>query len=188
MTAGAGAYLDPNTQWTSGTAGNGPDSTLEFRTRILTQPDTDPTAIWGTSILAGWNGQRFTIGLNAYGTDYVDFGGGGSSPSNWYYLDTTQYHTYRIVFQSVTETASLYIDGVLRLTQLGSGGFANTVQFGAYTGEVSPTATSEWEYIRWTNSGAFVPVPEPSGFALVGVACAAWAFLRRHRRQTAAVA
>jgi MYXO-CTERM domain-containing protein len=36
----------------------------------------------------------------------------------------------------------------------------------------------EWDYIQWTNDGAFAPVPEPAALSLLGLGALA---LRRRR-------
>lgn len=168
-TAGAlaGATLG-SPAWDGGGSGTGPNSTIEFRVRVLSQ-GTQEGQDFGTALFAGWNGARFSVMLNSLDTPYVDFGSSGPSGSNTFNLNTSDWHVYRLVFNSAgSQAVSLYIDGVLRLNQLGGGGPANVLQFGRYTGDVSATATSEWDYIRWTNSGAFVPVPEPGSLALLG--------------------
>ena len=181
--AGGGAGMS-DAAWAGGNLGAGPASTLEFRVRVLaqgSQPDT-----YGAALFAGWNGVRFNVFLNALDTPFVDFGGSGPSLTNTYEIDTADWHTYRMVFTpGGSEMVSLYIDDVFRLSTSGGPGFANAVQFANYTGWVSASASSEWDYIRWTNAGAFAPVPEPSTFALLGaVGVAALAFRRRASRRS----
>lgn len=168
----------PTSAWAGGTSGNGTDSILEFRVKVLTQGSEVDQPV-GTSLFVGWNGQRFQLGLNMVGTNYAEFAGGSFLGTNTVTLDTTAWHTYRIVFFDSTNSASLYIDGInTGLTQAGSGGLADVVQFHRYTGAVSATGTSEWDYIRWTNA-----IPEPSALALLGLAAFTMgsAGLRRRR-------
>lgn len=179
--AGA-ATPNPSSSWAGGTAGNGTDSTVEFRVRVLSQ-GSEVGQPYGTAFFTGWNGERFSIGLNSLGTKLVDFGGSNLPGTNTFAVDTTLWNVYRVVYFDSTNSASLYINGVnTGLTQSGSGGLADTVQFAKFTSEVSATGSSEWDYIRWTNAIAAVPIPEPNSLALLGLTLVFGAAAGRRRQ------
>lgn len=178
--AGAGGV---SSGWSGGAAGAGPNSTLEFRVKVLSQGSEAGTSV-GTALFVGWNGTRFQVGLNSLNTAYAEFGGQNFPGTNTTSLDTTAWHTYRIVFFDAIDSASLYIDGANSgLTQFGGGTMVDTIQFAKYGGEISNTGTAEWDYIRWTNAVAAVPVPEPTSMAFLGLTMIlSTAFGRRQRR------
>ncbi len=150
-------------QWFGGGANEGPASTLEFRVKLLT---TGSSEAWGTALGIGWNGVQFQFGLGQNSAELTNNNGAGGGGSIT--LDTSLYHTYRIVFDS--GEASLYIDDAFSgIANVGSGGFANNFFIGRFTGDVDALGSSEWEYIRWTNDGAFIPVPEPTCFLFLAV-------------------
>lgn len=174
MNANGGAALNsPGDWWTGGGADEGPSSTLEFKVRVLNPGTLSVDNPFSTALFAGWNGQRFVVGLASDGVDsFVGlYAAGSGNLVASMLLDVDEYNIFRLVFDSNTGLGSLYVNG--STTALGStagaGGPANNVQFHKFTGDVTADSTSEWEYIRWTNSGAFVPIPEPSALALCGM-------------------
>jgi hypothetical protein len=71
--------------------------------------------------------------------------------------------------QTANATMTLTAAATLAYFQIGDGSTAS------FTGGVS-----EWDYLRWTNEGAYAPIPEPSSLALFGVA-ALYAVVRRKK-------
>ena len=107
------------------------------------------------------------------GTTYfhLTFWGGSVKfdDSSNFSVDTTGgFHTYRMTLSN--HTASLYVDNssIAALTSLGQSIAANRIFWGDASGS-GGAGMSEWDYVRFTNDGSFVPisVPEPSVAALV---------------------
>lgn len=85
-----------------------------------------------------------------------------------YALDTSNFHTYRFTTTN-TGLLSLYVDNdptaAFAVQMEASTG--NYMEFGATT--AFGGGTVEWDSVRWTNDGAFAPVPEPATLALLGL-------------------
>lgn len=96
-----------------------------------------------------------------------------------YALDATQFHSYWFT-TSETGLMNVYIDQnptpVMSFQMEAT--TANYFEFGA----TSPYGggTVEWSSVKWTNQGAFAPVPEPASFILLGLA--ALVIVPLHRR------
>lgn len=94
-----------------------------------------------------------------------------------YAVDLTQWTTVRITVTGGNTTAPValvYInnDSDIKATRILSGvGALSYFQFGDGSTHASRGGTSEWDYIRWTNAGAFAPtpIPEPGSLALLGI-------------------
>jgi len=130
-------------------------STFEVRMRVTSQ-----TSTFGGFFEIG--NQIGYAGL-AVATNYVQVNGGGGNPIR--FLDATAFHTYRMTITN--NVVRFYIDG--DTNYLGNftlaGGAYNAFDFGYGTG--SAAGASQYDYVRWTNEGAF-PVPEPSVLWLAG--------------------
>jgi hypothetical protein len=90
------------------------------------------------------------------------------------------FHTYRFAGDETTGILSLYVDGSTTPahTWNGTASAADYLSFGV------PNASQaggqiEWDYVRWTNAGAYAPVPEPASLTLLALGGLA---LRRRRR------
>jgi hypothetical protein len=62
------------------------------------------------------------------------------------------------------------------------------IQFGDGTTSGSQDGITQWDYIRWTTSGAYAPIPEPHSLALLGTGVLVFAIRRRLRRGSVPVA
>lgn len=84
--------------------------------------------------------------------------------------DIFQFHTYRVTVNEAANLASLYVDGATTpaFTTSGIAASFTLLDFGDqssgdWDGQV------EYDYIRWTNQGAFSPIPEPATAMLFGL-------------------
>jgi hypothetical protein len=101
-------------------------------------------------------------------------------------MDTSSaFHTYRF---TTTEAANaplnLYVDGSTTpaITFAGVDTGSNRLGFGDATTSLEG-GQIQWDYIDWTNAGAFAPVPEPSTLALMALGGTALLRTRRARRR-----
>jgi len=153
------AYRQAGAGWTGGALlGN----TIEFVLRVDSQ-------------LSDWS-QSVGIFTGPYGanivftsTSVIHGALGGEFAS--YSLSTNVFHTYRFTTSS-TGLLSLYVDSnptaAFAVQMQSTGEYpANYLEFGATTAYGGGTV--EWDSIRWTNAGAFAPVPEPATLALLGL-------------------
>lgn len=90
-------------------------------------------------------------------------------------VDLTQWTTVRITITGGNTTApvaSVYINNEpdVKATQvLLHSANLPYFQIGDAASGTSRGGVSEWDYIRWTNAGAFAPIPEPGSLALLGI-------------------
>jgi hypothetical protein len=136
-------------------------STIEFALKV---DSVLPGAGWSQSIgiFTGTHGAILVLTSSSI----VNGALGGEFAS--YSLDTSIFHTYRF---TTTDTGllSLYVDNdptAAFAVQMQTS-TANYLEFGATT--AFGGGTVEWDAIRWTNDGAFAPVPEPATLALLGL-------------------
>ena len=108
---------------------------------------------------------------------YVNLGNGGNI-----ILDVDSYQVYRIVMYG-DGMANLFINGVAAYESgVSANGLSgdNRINFGDLLN--SGGGTSDWDYFRWTNAGAYNPVPEPQAAALLMMAVGAGFWTLRRKR------
>lgn len=145
--------------------------TFEFRMRVV---ETNRSATYAAQfILTGGGGWVTSIAptfIN-FGTNYT--------PA----VAPTQWHTYRLTMEQiggggatpVQQQLKAYLDGELvysatRSAASGGGSAVNLTEmrFGDGSNSTGTNGTSEWDYIRWTTTGAYAPViPEPATWGLL---------------------
>lgn len=139
------------------------------------------------------NGLYFTNGAIDYRIGFAptailvgDIGGTPANPTGafaTYSFDTTgAFNTYR--FTLASGSMSLYVNNSTTAAVSGYTGTtpvsSNEVLFGDFSGNAA--GVSEWEYVAFTNAGAFAPVPEPTVLGLF-VAGLSTVLLTRRRKQ-----
>jgi len=101
-----------------------------------------------------------------------------------YLMATTDaFHTYRLTIPNDTGPMNLYVDGNTTAATSFAGvasGTLTRIDFGD-TLDPGDGGVVQWDYIRWTNAGAYAPeaVPEPASLGVV--ALGGLALLRRRR-------
>lgn len=154
----------------------GAGSTLEFsfKTNVVN------ASAWGGSFQIATGSRRFSFRL---GTNWVSCEGSPDFhlPTNLG-IDSSTFHTYRFTTVDDTSPLQMYVDGSAApvASFAGLAGSGNQLAFG----DLGNPEDGElvWDYIRWTNAGAFAPaVPEPATLSLaaMGFACV----LRRRSRK-----
>lgn len=96
--------------------------------------------------------------------------------------NTDDFHTFRLALDS-TNTFRVYRDGELKRT-FGPGGgeiSSNLLFLGSNSGSVGGP-TVYLDYIRWDNTGAYEPVPEPATWMLMTTAMIGLTMLTRRKR------
>lgn len=161
--------LSPAVDFTNG-------ATLEFRVK-LNQSEGPGSAMF---TFFDANDQGALIEIN---TNEINFPSTG-----WVAVPTTDaFHIYRITFNTTGGTAvNLYYDNnPVAALSLSSLPFSNQGRGpnAMLIGDGANAADADWEidYVRWTDAGAFapVPVPEPSAISLL---CLAGGLVLRRRR------
>jgi len=152
-------YDQVGTSWT----GLGQQRTIEWRMRVASQQAGDRA----TDFLSFAAGEGFWI---------VEFKDAslrlnGSSAGSDLPIDTTAFHTYRLVVDSAlaTDKARLYVDNSLFASSgggaAGNAGANNFLAFGdGSSGGIG--GVIEWDFVSWT---AGTHIPEPSMVALIAV-------------------
>lgn len=162
-----------NTAYWNGGSGGSLDNTTEFRMKL--QSSGAPYDAAEMYIFDSSKYFKFTIHEDDPFTPgnqgYVSLGSGGNIV-----LDVDVYNTYRVLTFN-DGTANLYINGVAAYgTPVNATGASatNKINFGDLSS--GGGGVSDWDYVRWTNAGAFVPVPEPQtgvlilgGLSLLGI-------------------
>ncbi len=149
-------------------------STVEFSTRIVSQAAGATTGAVNLTITNGSRNFSFILGSD----------GVGINGDNHYALDTSAFHTYRLTLSGsgTTATMSVYLDGgltpIISSYVSTAGNTANRLYFGDPSGTYG--GITEWEYIAFTNQGAFAPIPEPGTVALMGMGVLG--LIYRHRK------
>ena len=125
------------------------DSTVEVRFRLNS---------WDTGGATGTVAQSIRIATGLRDIQLrirpceVSFQGGAA-----YAIDTTQFHTYRIVVTGGAN-ATLYVDGSPAPVLTREETVATTVNALRF-GDITSSGAGEvvWDHVRWTNQGAFAP-------------------------------
>jgi MYXO-CTERM domain-containing protein len=130
----------------------------------------------------GWaGGMAISTGTEAWpifiGGGFITVSGGGTGDLA---INTSDaFHTLRFTTDETSGDVNLYVDGntTPAHTWGSSASGSNVLAFGVTNG-VQTGGQIEWDYIQWTNDGAFAPVPEPAALSLLGLGALA---LRRRR-------
>jgi len=136
---------------------NTPASTIEMRLRIVEQI---PGTLFAASLRARADKKALGIFFSA---DGVRLGGQATPADACAAVDATTFHVYRITLDA--NAVKLYLDGNPEpiLTSPPESGLPRPlIEFGAFLSsakfpENGLGGTSEWDYIRWTQTGAFPP-------------------------------
>lgn len=159
--------------WTPGAAG----TTVETRVKL----DSVSSGAFGAGDItlitntASWTWQFRTDRLTEQGGNgtllYADLPGG---------LDPTDgFHDFRFAITGESGPVNLYIDGnptPAFTWTTGGGSNGARIDWGDNLG--TSGGQMEWDYIQWTNDGAYAPVPEPASLSLLALGALA---LRRRR-------
>lgn len=127
------------------------DSTIEIRARVNSQSGTDGAGEfnWRSGSFEDLLALRVgSIGLRSNVSNYT--------------MDTSDFHTYRITLESGAPRFKIYVDNndTPVLNGTGDAETSNLLVFGDFQGIYGGSV--DWDYIRWTNAGAFPAIPEAS--------------------------
>ena len=172
---GFGPTLDA-TDWSGAATPNG--WTIEFRIKV------------GTDFAEGTLGAVTLYTGNGSAGDFISVGGSSTKilanpglvvDSN---DNTDGFHTFRVAFdnQSGVYPYTTYRDGQLLASYPNGGNYGtDNLEFGS-GGSLTGGPTVELDYLRWDNTGAYAPIPEPVSLALLGAGGLLLA-IARHSRQ-----
>lgn len=89
------------------------------------------------------------------------------------------FHTYRfVVANESTGPLAIYVDGNTTPAHSWVGGASGYSELAFGDLGNSAQGQVQWDYVRWTNAGAYAPVPEPASLSLLALGALA---LRRRR-------
>ncbi|AHF94715.1 hypothetical protein OPIT5_23805 [Opitutaceae bacterium TAV5] len=158
-------------------AGEGAGTTIEFSMKVVQH---NAGAIRSAMAFV------FSTGSRAYIVNFTEttvFFGNTVTPSLSYAIDTkADFNTYRLTL-TPAGVVSLYINNSATPVITDYGGQANTsdqIYFGSGAAQVGGTVL--WDYIAFTHTGAFAPIPEPGSVALVGGLVGFTVMLLRRKR------
>ena len=98
--------------------------------------------------------------------------------------NTDDFHTFRVAFDHVGSVwpYTVYRDNVLLASWPNGGNWGSDTLYIGSGGSVYGGPTVEVDYIRWDNTGAWAPIPEPAALALLGAGSLLLVVARRRRR------
>jgi hypothetical protein len=159
---------------------------FSFNLRVNNQNDGDnrgntvlDQSIWGEyDNAAAGTSYYLSWGSDANGAPIVGVNTIGANSGQMFTLtgaDNTQFHLYELVSAPSASKADLYVDGVLRISNIPSLG--NSSYTGIYwgSGDSVGTGSADYNLVRL----ATLPVPEPATLSLLGLG---GAMLLRNRR------
>ncbi|MEA1950200.1 MAG: hypothetical protein U9N87_02365 [Planctomycetota bacterium] len=156
--------------------GGGTSYTAEFSARVTDDSGDVP----GLHTIFDNGSERTYLTI---ATDHVAIGDGSTEAAVLAdALDnSTDFHTYRIAFDAVTDLFEVWRDGE-SLGEFGTQAATSVkgISFGDSTSKGS--ATAEIDFMRWDPTGAYAPIPEPSSLVLLSVISGIMLVLRGRRR------
>ena len=178
------------TATTPGTHGGSDPGYLEFQQTGSWAPVGSGTTVEVrlktiSSNVNGWAG-GMTIGIGSQfwpiyiGSSFITVAGGGTGD-----LATTtsdDFHILRFTTDESSGDLNLYLDGntTAAKTWNSAGSGSNVLSFGVQSSSQAG-GTIQWDYIRWTNDGAYAPVAVPEPAALSLLALGGLTMIRRRR-------
>lgn len=171
-------WLQHDNDATPWEAGSG-SWTVEARALVGSNAGSGGFVIWGAL-----NGERDIMTVREGSVTSL----GGTVYDSNNNLDS--FHTFRLAYDSIEDAYHYFRDGVQLTPDGGVGQQAGTANTRLILGDCctnvagstlgGPGTTIEFEYIRYDNTGAFSPVPEPSVAGLLALSLAG-IFMRRRR-------
>jgi len=152
----------------------GAGTTVEIR--VKTDYNVSPHS-WAGAIQIDTGSKRWQMLI---GEGYISDNAGGGD-----FAITTNdaFHTYRFVVANESAgPLDMYVDGNTTPAHSWAGGSSGYSELAFGDLGSADQGQIQWDYVRWTNAGAFVPVavPEPAALSLLGLG--ALAMIRRRRK------
>lgn len=170
------AYNSANPIWDGSIAADTPGTTIEFRLKVesVTSDATNAAVIYFST---GTKGYSFYFKSDEIRASSATTGAVQA-------LDTSVFHTYRITLSgNEGGVANFYIDGVYISSLSGISGVGSITTNHIYFGDPSGNTggVTYWDYMAFTNAGAFAPIPEPATAMLLLGGMAGVFFIARRR-------
>lgn len=144
---------DVSSGWTPGAAG----STIEARLQVVSQLGGAASA---GNLVIGSGAQVWVVRFSVGGVSEAITGGSFGATTD------DALHTYRFTTDgTATGTLDVYRDGAALGSFAATGAPNSSLRFGE--DHDGSAGRIDWDYVRWTNTGVFVP--EPSAMALVAL-------------------
>lgn len=137
-------------------------TTIEFSMKV----DSNATGKWAAHVLFLNGSKIFNFAIYEGGIGTFN----GTSLTSTYAMDTVSgFNTYRLTLNG-GGLVDVYVNNAPVPVITGYAGYgsnsANVIEWGDASGNAQ--GSSQWQYVAFTNAGAFAPVPEPSSAALIG--------------------
>jgi len=170
-------------EWT-----NKPAGTIQMRLRVVEQI---PGTLYAGNLRARSDEKAFGI---FFSRDKVALGS-QSAPKVSAPIDATAFHVYRVTLEA--DAVKLYVDGGAKpvLVMKPQGGLKRPlIEFGAFNSSARfPPAglggTVEWDYIRWTQAGAFAPgTNEPAARSRIETPAEKFTGMKKRMSELASIA